>query len=285
MNKGQFTSERAREIGKIGALKFAEAKRGTSSAPLCVACLYRIGWGIRRIVRHTGCAKTTVHRFAKARGLIDAGKAEGKRAQANAVRKRKAKGRYAAVLMAQAFRAECGTLRSQEANHWPKRTIVKRGVLKLATAMDLYYANHAEEKERCRIRAVKRYRSERDAIKKGAPASRYWVASRVRSRINAVIRNALARKSVRSEELCGCSWSYLIKHIESQFYARMSWANYGRAWHIDHVIPCASFDLRDEQQQRMCFHYTNLRPMWARANLRKSDKITDPQFNLMLPAA
>ena len=39
------------------------------------------------------------------------------------------------------------------------------------------------------------------------------------------------------------------------------------------MMPCASFDLSDPEQQRQCCHYTNLQPMWARENISKCDKI------------
>ena len=52
----------------------------------------------------------------------------------------------------------------------------------------------------------------------------------------------------------------------------MSWDNYGiHGWHIDHIRPCASFDLTDPEQQRQCFHYPNLQPLWAFDNLSKND--------------
>ena len=64
----------------------------------------------------------------------------------------------------------------------------------------------------------------------------------------------------------------------------MAWANYGRVWHIDHIIPCAKFDLTNERQQRLCFHYLNLRPLRAKENLQKQDKLTEPgQLPLLLP--
>ncbi len=44
----------------------------------------------------------------------------------------------------------------------------------------------------------------------------------------------------------------------------MNWENYGKfGWHIDHIIPCDSFDLTKEEEQRRCFHYSNLQPLWA----------------------
>jgi len=43
--------------------------------------------------------------------------------------------------------------------------------------------------------------------------------------------------------------------------------------HIDHIIPCKSFDLSDPKQQVKCFHYTNLQPLWSYENLFKAAKI------------
>jgi len=52
-----------------------------------------------------------------------------------------------------------------------------------------------------------------------------------------------------------------------------SFENYGTAWHVDHIRPCASFDLSDPEQQRQCFHFTNLQPLWDEINLEKSDSL------------
>jgi len=54
----------------------------------------------------------------------------------------------------------------------------------------------------------------------------------------------------------------------------MSWANYGRAWHIDHIRPCSSYDLTKPDQQRACLHFSNLQPLWSKENLRKGAKWT-----------
>lgn len=78
-------------------------------------------------------------------------------------------------------------------------------------------------------------------------------------------------KSARTLELLGCTVEELRGYLEKQFKRGMSWSNYGR-WHIDHIKPCASFDLTDPEQQRICFHYTNLQPLWAEENMRKGAK-------------
>lgn len=72
--------------------------------------------------------------------------------------------------------------------------------------------------------------------------------------------------------LVGCNIEEFKKYLESMFVDGMDWGNYG-LWHIDHIIPCISFDLSNEQEQRKCFHYTNMQPLWAKDNLIKSSKI------------
>jgi hypothetical protein len=43
---------------------------------------------------------------------------------------------------------------------------------------------------------------------------------------------------------------------------------------VDHVVYkiCNSFDLFDIEQQKICFHYTNLQPLWAKDNLTKGNE-------------
>lgn len=79
------------------------------------------------------------------------------------------------------------------------------------------------------------------------------------------------KKSKRTLELVGCSLDELKQHLEKQFKIGMDWNNYG-AWHIDHIQPCASFDLSKPEEQNKCFHYTNLQPLWAKENMSKGGK-------------
>lgn len=81
------------------------------------------------------------------------------------------------------------------------------------------------------------------------------------------------RPDAKLRAILDCSKPDLIAHIEAQFLPGMSWANYGRkGWEIDHIKPCASFDLTQHDQVLLCFHYTNLRPLWRLDNLRRPRK-------------
>jgi hypothetical protein len=73
--------------------------------------------------------------------------------------------------------------------------------------------------------------------------------------------------------LLGCDIEYFKKWIEYQFNDGMNWSNHGKMWHIDHVKPCASYDLTQESQQRECFHWMNMRPLEKRENLSKGDTV------------
>ena len=101
----------------------------------------------------------------------------------------------------------------------------------------------------------------------------FVITEKLRHRLYKVTRGV--NKSASTLELLGCSLEKLKSHIESQFTDGMSWSKMGLyGIHIDHIRPCASFDLSDPEQQRQCFHYTNLQPLWAKDNLEKSAKIS-----------
>jgi hypothetical protein len=94
----------------------------------------------------------------------------------------------------------------------------------------------------------------------------------LRRRMGKVLKGLRSAGSV--EDLVGCTLAQLRGHLESKFQPGMTWHNRGfRGWHIDHIRPCASFDLADPEQQRKCFYYNNLQPLWAADNMRKGAKV------------
>jgi hypothetical protein len=95
----------------------------------------------------------------------------------------------------------------------------------------------------------------------------------IRRRINNVVSKGL--KAASTLQLLGCTREFFVHWLESQWLPGMTWENYGiNGWHIDHIRPCSSFsDLTDPEQQKECFHWSNMQPMWAYYNRVKQDKI------------
>lgn len=107
---------------------------------------------------------------------------------------------------------------------------------------------------------------------------KYSIRSRLSSRIRLALRRYLkgskVRKHERSSILLGCSVDEFKQKLESQFTEGMTWAKFlGGEIHIDHIKPCVSFDLTKKEEQKKCFHHTNLQPLWARDNLIKGSKV------------
>jgi hypothetical protein len=94
----------------------------------------------------------------------------------------------------------------------------------------------------------------------------YRILCNLRNRLYLVLKGINKSKSTMS--LVGCSIDKLKHHLQLKFSKGMNWKNYGK-WHIDHKKPCASFDLSKPEEQKKCFHYTNLQPLWAKDNLSK----------------
>lgn len=93
----------------------------------------------------------------------------------------------------------------------------------------------------------------------------------LRSRLKLAMKKDYKKSS--SIILLGCSIEYFKKWIEYQFDSNMNWNNHGGYWHLDHITPCSSFNLINESEQKLCFHWTNIRPLSGSENCQKSDKI------------
>jgi hypothetical protein len=110
---------------------------------------------------------------------------------------------------------------------------------------------------------------------KGKYDIQFVISERLRGRLRRALKNGRnngATKVVSAIELVGCTPEQLIAHLQAQLKDGMTWENYGD-WHIDHIRPCNSFDLQDTEQQKTCFHFTNLQPLWGRENILKGDKL------------
>ena len=132
-----------------------------------------------------------------------------------------------------------------------------------------------------RIKARKPITQERDRAyicdwqrRKRRDDPQYNVGNRLRSRMWHALVAGKGKKAAKTETLIGCSIAMLRSHIEKQFTNGMSWELLlAGEIHLDHIRPCASFDLSKEDEQRRCFHYTNLQPLWWQDNLSKGDKL------------
>lgn len=143
--------------------------------------------------------------------------------------------------------------------------------------IDKYKQYDIKNRERKNAQALKR------TLHKLKTDPMYRLQFNIRSRIKAAFRLKKATKCKKSEELLGCSIKIAKEHLESKFLPTMTWENYGKYWHIDHIIPCNLFDLSNEEEQKKCFHYTNLQPLFAVTqiingieyigNLNKGDKL------------
>ncbi|RRU74140.1 hypothetical protein [Stenotrophomonas maltophilia] len=101
-------------------------------------------------------------------------------------------------------------------------------------------------------------------------------AARIRNSVSARLWAALKGKTDGALfRRLGYSLQELTEHLQGLFAPGMSWDNYGK-WHVDHVQPCASFDMTDPEQFRACWALGNLQPLWAADNIRKGARTCAP---------
>lgn len=142
-----------------------------------------------------------------------------------------------------------------------------------------YYAanakNFLEQRKEYRLRNYAKFRAyekKRAAIDRKKPWHR--LVGSLYASVNKYLRGK--SKSARTMQLVGCTRIELMRYLEMQFTEWMTWENYGRfGWHVDHKTPLAAFDMFDPDQQKLAFHYTNLRPLHWRENLSKNDLLPD----------
>jgi hypothetical protein len=147
-----------------------------------------------------------------------------------------------------------------------KETIIQKNVeyARKHPELQKHWASEHKEERRAYMRDYLKEKYKNDP--------QYRVSKLLRRRIRHALNGTT--KSAKTEELIGCTFKQLKEHIESQFTDGMCWDHISEI-HIDHIRPCASFDLTDPDQQRECFNYTNLQPLWAYDNLSKGVKYVE----------
>ena len=135
--------------------------------------------------------------------------------------------------------------------------------------------NKESIRERIKDWEIKNYQKLRDRKNKRAKQRRgedivFNLINRMRSRLRKYLKSHNITKKNKTFDIVGCSPEFLKEHLEKQFISGMTWENRNE-WHIDHIIPLSSAKTKEELN-RLC-HYTNLQPLWAKDNLKKSNKI------------
>lgn len=144
-------------------------------------------------------------------------------------------------------------------------------------ALSNFYKNHDD-----RVKYNEKYRAEhkKDIYKKHRAyvVKRYNedplfrlqhnVASRIRRSLNGY------NKSANTVSLLGCSIEFFKEWLQATAYANgyldFNIDDYDRnEYHIDHMIPCSSFDFSDPEEQRKCHHWSNQQILKAQINLKK----------------
>lgn len=124
------------------------------------------------------------------------------------------------------------------------------------------YALAYQKKNLSRIVAARANRQKTDNV--------YAAKERVRALIKQCLRTAGTEKNTRTSQILGCTTKQFKEHLERQFLPNMGWHNFSE-WHIDHIVPVSS--AKTEEEVIALNHFTNLRPLWASENLRKSNRM------------
>jgi hypothetical protein len=102
----------------------------------------------------------------------------------------------------------------------------------------------------------------------------YKFRSRLISLLNQYTKGKGYKGNKTTYEILGCDFNFFLEYIQSKFQKGMTLENYGHGegkWNIDHIEPISNAKT-DEDLEKLN-HYTNLQPMWASDNYKKSKKI------------
>ena len=98
----------------------------------------------------------------------------------------------------------------------------------------------------------------------------FRIKKRMQTRIYFAVKSQNTKKTTKTIELLGCNLEFFQKYLKENLRLNLRYEDYGKTWHIHHKKACFRFDLTDPEQQKQCFHYTNLIPM----EIKQHRKIT-----------
>lgn len=101
----------------------------------------------------------------------------------------------------------------------------------------------------------------------------FYCACKVRSMLARVLTRANKKKNAKCIDLIGYDGNDLRIHLEKQFTKGMSWEKFGTEIEIDHIIPVSKMIDDGITDPAIINALSNLRPMWARENIKKSNKV------------
>lgn len=142
-----------------------------------------------------------------------------------------------------------------------------------------YYCLPCANRHSSAYKKIKRSNSEfrKKEYKKHNEYAKKRYATDIEFRLSINLRNRLNRAIERNSKIgsavrdLGCSVQELIYHIEKQFQVEMTWNNYGTGknkWSIDHIIALSTVDLTNPEEFKMVNHFTNLRPLWNKDQVK-----------------
>ena len=151
---------------------------------------------------------------------------------------------------------------------------------------EYFYAHREQYKQQATAWKLKNPEKYKERTKYYNKKKHSTPLGKIKHSLNTRIRDMLKLqggvKEEKTYDLIGCSPEQLREHIEKQFTEGMTWDNYGYyGWHLDHIIPCVSFNLLLEDERRKCFRYTNLQPLWMKDNIKKGDRLDWQKDSIM----
>lgn len=77
----------------------------------------------------------------------------------------------------------------------------------------------------------------------------------------------------------GADVSFVREWLSNRFLEGMNWNNYGTTWVVDHIVPVRLFDLTNNDDLRVVWHYKNIMPLFKEDNLYKEGELN---FSLLM---